>query len=90
MLRFLLGVISNQKTLGEERSTCNMSFAVGNMSFYSDCECVDIPQVVEGRCSLDGFTFDASRDGTAFAPDFPASSTFVTSVGATQAGPCSQ
>lgn len=41
--------------------------------------------MTEGSCSLSGFTFQPKKDGdTPFTPSFPASSPWVTSVGATQ------
>ncbi|CAN0440212.1 unnamed protein product, partial [Laminaria digitata] len=64
-----------------------MAFSSLNVSFFSDCKCKDVPTVSVGSCSLSGYAFEKGRDGaTPFAPAFPASSPWVTSVGATQVG----
>lgn len=70
---------------GSEDATCHMAFLPSNMSFYSSCKCEDVPTLTNGTCSLSGFTFRPTRDGmTPFTPGFPASSPWVTAVGATQ------
>lgn len=68
-----------------EDTSCQMSFTASNLSFYSDCKCKDVSSVKHGTCSLSGFSFQPKKDGkTPFTPSFPASSPWVTSVGATQ------
>ncbi|CAM9405627.1 unnamed protein product [Choristocarpus tenellus] len=71
-------------SLPVSNGTCQADFFSSNLSFYSDCECGDIPTEVEGSCTLSGYSFETSVDDTVFAPDFPASSPWVTSVGGTQ------
>ena len=68
-------------------AACQMAFLASNLSFYSSCKCKNVPTMTEGTCSLSGFTFQPKKDGdTPFTPGFPASSPWVTSVGATQVG----
>lgn len=68
-----------------EDATCRFDFLASNLSFYSTCKCKNVPPMTEGTCSLSGFTFQPKKDGyTPFTPGFPASSPWVTSVGATQ------
>ncbi|CAN0086954.1 unnamed protein product, partial [Hapterophycus canaliculatus] len=61
-----------------------MAFNISSLSFYSDCKCGEVPGVTLGSCSLSGYVYHPKTDGTPFAPSFPASSPWVTSVGATQ------
>jgi len=69
---------------------CNRSAdsgLTGNIPyFYSNCTCetfTPISKTVLGStCTLQGYSFDPSN-GPAFLPDFPTSSPYVTSVGAT-------
>ncbi|CAN0171587.1 unnamed protein product [Scytosiphon promiscuus] len=80
----------------QRASTCEMAFNISSLSFYSDCKCADVPKVQEGSCTLSGYEYHPATDGeTPFTPSFPASSPWVTSVGATQvawdlAGSCLQ
>eukprot|EP00904_Undaria_pinnatifida_P000763 jgi/Undpi1/10688/HiC_scaffold_29.g13136.m1 len=72
-------------TASSDNDGCRTAFSFANVSFYSECECADVPTVTVGTCSLSGYSFEKGRDGaTPFAPAFPASSPWVTSVGATQ------
>lgn len=74
-----------QSTGSEATASCEMAFSVGSLSFYSNCSCSEVPTFTEGTCSLSGYSFHPGKDGTTpFAPSFPASSPWVTSVGATQ------
>ncbi|CAN0533572.1 unnamed protein product, partial [Ectocarpus sp. 8 AP-2014] len=76
-----------QSTASSAASECQMAFEIARPSFYSDCECADVPPMTEGSCSLSGYTYQPEKDGaTPFAPSFPASSPWVTSIGATQVG----
>jgi len=54
--------------------------------FYSNCACDAFKpftaKASNGSCTASGYTFDISN-GPAFFPDFPTSSPYVTSVGAT-------
>lgn len=80
---FDFGVASRSNL--ESAAACRMAFSASNMSFYSSCKCDDVPAVTRGACSLSGFAFQPEKDGaTPFTPGFPASSPWVTSVGATQ------
>lgn len=52
---------------------------------FSSCTCDKTGVIAQvGGCSIRGYVFDKDTYKTAFAPDFPASSPWVTSVGATQ------
>ncbi|CAM9420408.1 unnamed protein product [Ectocarpus sp. 4 AP-2014] len=85
-----------QSAASSTASECQMAFEIARPSFYSDCECADVPPMTEGSCSLSGYTYQPEKDGaTPFTPSFPASSPWVTSIGATQvawdlAGSCLQ
>jgi hypothetical protein len=55
------------------------------MQPFSSCTCDKTGVIAQvGGCSIRGYVFDKDTYKTAFAPDFPASSPWVTSVGATQ------
>lgn len=70
---------------GSGGDDCQMAFSADNMSFYSSCACKDVTTMTNGACSLSGFSFQKEKDGpTPFAPRFPASSPWVTSISSTQ------
>eukprot|EP00611_Tribonema_gayanum_P024297 TRINITY_DN5331_c0_g1_i7.p1 TRINITY_DN5331_c0_g1~~TRINITY_DN5331_c0_g1_i7.p1 ORF type:complete len:772 (-),score=273.02 TRINITY_DN5331_c0_g1_i7:148-2463(-) len=80
-------------SFGRFDTTCHAAFNISSASFYSDCTCDVIPTVTVGSCSLRGYvvgevlsgdTPDTAQRASSFTPDFPASSPWVTSVGATQ------
>ena len=80
--------MAEERSASESISGCQMAFSASKMSFYSSCTCEDIPTMTNDACSLSGFSFKKERDGpTPFAPGFPASSPWVTAVGATQVLP---
>eukprot|EP01114_Cavostelium_apophysatum_P001294 TRINITY_DN110_c0_g1_i1.p1 TRINITY_DN110_c0_g1~~TRINITY_DN110_c0_g1_i1.p1 ORF type:complete len:758 (-),score=190.40 TRINITY_DN110_c0_g1_i1:53-2326(-) len=76
-------------TFTQNSSYCNMSTgstASGVPYFFSNCSCSSI-QPTEyfgsaGSCTIQGYSFNIAN-GPAFLPDFPTSSPYVTSVGAT-------
>lgn len=75
----------NLAIMGSVDQTCHAAFNLTTLSFYSDCDCARVPTMVNEKCSIRGY--DVARDlkgKSPFTPDFPASSPWITSVGATQ------
>jgi len=63
---------------------CKLVTSPGGIT-YSDCTCEEVGTVVtSGTCTVSGYQYDPYRYKSMFTPDFPASSPWVTTVGATQ------
>ncbi|KAN0025094.1 hypothetical protein ACTFIV_009510 [Dictyostelium citrinum] len=79
-------VIDAFDTFQQVNSHCNFQFEFdryGNSHIYSSCLCEDLTPVSGEGFKMVGYSFDPSN-GPIFNPDFPASSPYVTSVGATE------
>ncbi|KAN0023173.1 hypothetical protein ACTFIU_011336 [Dictyostelium citrinum] len=79
-------VIDALETFQQVNSHCNFQFEFdryGNSHIYSSCLCEDLTPVSGEGFKMVGYSFDPSN-GPIFNPDFPASSPYVTSVGATE------
>ncbi|KAG5188038.1 peptidase S8/S53 domain-containing protein [Tribonema minus] len=73
--------------------TCHIAIDPVREALYSECTCDQIPVVSQGKCSFRGYVvgdvtaktaFGKPTPASPFAPNFPASSPWVTAVGATQ------
>eukprot|EP01132_Coremiostelium_polycephalum_P001379 gene1379-1742_t len=54
-----------------------------NYNIHTQCQCSDLKPLTFGGFTVEGYSYDPSN-GAIFAPDYPTSSPYVTSVGATQ------
>ncbi|KAK5578352.1 hypothetical protein RB653_008022 [Dictyostelium firmibasis] len=79
-------VIDALSTFQQINTHCNFQYEndqFGNTHIYSNCSCEDLTPVSGEGFKMVGYSFDPSN-GPIFNPDFPASSPYVTSVGATE------
>lgn len=69
-----------------KNAKCNINFETDNSKlphFYSSCKCSALEDLNSNGYSITRYSFD-SKNGPVFTADYPASSPFITSVGATQ------
>jgi hypothetical protein len=77
--------ISDFEKMTSTSHHCALEFSPGGLPF-SNCTCAALGPSFKkrGGCSIGGYVYNARTYGSMFAPDFPTSSPWVTSVGATQ------